>query len=91
MYLTMYLLFLSSQTKSVDTGPALSTLTTMLAVAKREAQNIIQTGATKPDDLIKLFGALQSSLLYWCKKVLDSAGNNELKATASCLINECKY
>ena len=55
-----------------------------------QAQNIIKTGASKPDDLVKLLSALQASLLFWCKKILGSSSGEKAKKAASSLLSDCE-
>ncbi|XP_064406559.1 zinc finger ZZ-type and EF-hand domain-containing protein 1-like isoform X2 [Halichondria panicea] len=77
-----------SETTPLDPTPTLNILTTMLTVATREAQNIIVTGTSKPDDLVKLLSALQASLLIWCQRMFKASEEEEVKKTVYNLLAE---
>lgn len=54
--------------------------------------NVIQTGASKPDDLVKLLSALQASMFFWCKGALASSTEegDKMKEAAISLLSECE-
>ncbi len=55
-----------------------------------QAQNIIVTGTSKPDDLVKLLSALQASLLIWCQRMFKASEEEEVKKTVYNLLAECE-
>ncbi len=57
-----------------------------------QADNTIKTGASKPDDLVKLLSALQASLFIWCQRILRNTETVEIvrKAVYKLLTN-CEW
>ncbi len=55
-----------------------------------QAHNIIATGTSKPDDLVKLLSALQASLLIWCQRMFKASEGEDVKKTVYNLLAECE-
>ena len=57
-----------------------------------QAQSCIQSGSSRPDDLLKLLCALQASLFVWCRRHITSEeGGEKVKGTAASLLRECEH
>lgn len=66
----------------------LSTLGTMITVTKTEALNCIMNCAQKPNDLVKLLCALQSSLFFWSRQHLSEESSEEVKKCTAAILTK---
>ena len=55
-----------------------------------QALGLIEGGAPRPDNLVKLLSALQSSLFFWCRQHL-TGGEEGIRKQAAHLLEQCKW